>query len=203
MQITIVQSEIEKAIIDYIKSQVSVRDDMEIDIDLRATRGAEGFQAIIDIHPKRSGGSSKTSTPKGGGGSSSKSSNDKPLKIAETVAGAKSSGRGSSKSTPSKAQDNETPTAVNDAAKVEPETQVEGQPGSEASYAPAVRESEAAAEPQAEPEVAETPKKTLSLFAQKKAEPAVEAEVEAEAASDQPAGEVKSIFGGLKRPVNA
>lgn len=201
MQITIVQSEIEKAIIDYIKSQVSVRDDMEIDIDLRATRGAEGFQAIIDIHPKRSGGSSKTSTPKGGGGSSSKSSNDKPLKIAETVAGAKSSGRGSSKSTPSKAQDNETPTAVNDAAKVEPETQVEGQPDPEASYAPAVVE--AAAEPQAEPEVAETPKKTLSLFAQKKAEPAVEAEVEAEAASDQPAGEVKSIFGGLKRPVNA
>lgn len=51
MQITIVQTEIEDAIRKHILSQVAVREGNRIDIDLRATRGAEGFQAIINIVP--------------------------------------------------------------------------------------------------------------------------------------------------------
>lgn len=51
MQITIVQTEIETAIRNYIKSQITVNDNQKIDIELRATRGAEGFQAMIDIVP--------------------------------------------------------------------------------------------------------------------------------------------------------
>lgn len=51
MQITIVQAEMETAIRNYIKSQITVNEDMDINIELRATRGAEGFQAIIDIVP--------------------------------------------------------------------------------------------------------------------------------------------------------
>jgi hypothetical protein len=54
MQITIVQTEIEDAIRKHILSQVAVREGNRIDIDLRATRGAEGFQAIINIVPEDS-----------------------------------------------------------------------------------------------------------------------------------------------------
>ena len=51
MQITLVQTEIEQALKNFIFSQVNIREGMDIKIDLRATRGAEGFQAIIDIVP--------------------------------------------------------------------------------------------------------------------------------------------------------
>lgn len=54
MQITIVQAEIETAIRDYIRSQVNVRPNMDIEIELRATRGAEGYQAVIFITPSKS-----------------------------------------------------------------------------------------------------------------------------------------------------
>lgn len=60
MQITIVQTEIETAIRNYILSQITVREDQRIDIDLRATRGAEGFQAVIDIRPDRDPEGTKT-----------------------------------------------------------------------------------------------------------------------------------------------
>ncbi|QWY83516.1 holliday junction resolvase RusA-like protein [Rhizobium phage RHph_X2_28B] len=53
MQITIVQSEIEAAITAYIKSQITVNENMDVNIELRATRGAEGFQAVIDIVPSQ------------------------------------------------------------------------------------------------------------------------------------------------------
>ena len=49
MQITIVQAEIEQAITDFIHRQINVRDGMLIQIDLKATRGDHGFQAVIDI----------------------------------------------------------------------------------------------------------------------------------------------------------
>lgn len=49
MQIIITQSEIESAIRTYIMEQVSVKPGMTITIDLKATRGAEGATAIIDI----------------------------------------------------------------------------------------------------------------------------------------------------------
>lgn len=52
MQITIAQTEIEAAIRNYILGQITVRENQRIDIDLRATRGPEGFQAFIDIRPE-------------------------------------------------------------------------------------------------------------------------------------------------------
>lgn len=52
MQITLVQFEIEQAITNYILEQVTVKEGMQIKIDLSATRGAEGFKATIDIVPQ-------------------------------------------------------------------------------------------------------------------------------------------------------
>ena len=49
MQITINQNEIEQAITEYIESQVQLKDDQKITIDLKASRGPEGFTANIDI----------------------------------------------------------------------------------------------------------------------------------------------------------
>lgn len=49
MLITIVQAEIETAIREYIDRQINLRPGMNVAIDLQATRGAEGFRAIIDI----------------------------------------------------------------------------------------------------------------------------------------------------------
>jgi len=49
MKITINQAEIESAITAYIMSQVSIRPDQKISIDLKATRGTEGYSAEIDI----------------------------------------------------------------------------------------------------------------------------------------------------------
>lgn len=49
MQLTLVQTEIEEALRQYVTNQVAVKDGKRIDITLRATRGAEGYQAIIDI----------------------------------------------------------------------------------------------------------------------------------------------------------
>jgi len=52
MQITIVQAEIELAIKQYILSQINVREGMEVDIEMKATRGETGYQAFITIYPK-------------------------------------------------------------------------------------------------------------------------------------------------------
>lgn len=51
VQITIIQSEIEQAIRDYVGRQMKVHDGMELLIDISATRGSEGFKATIDIRP--------------------------------------------------------------------------------------------------------------------------------------------------------
>lgn len=51
MQIIIIQAEIEEAIEKHIREQIVVKDDHRIDIELRATRGSDGYQAIIDIVP--------------------------------------------------------------------------------------------------------------------------------------------------------
>lgn len=55
MRITIVQSEIEEAITDYIKRQVNLKDDQTIKIDLKATRGEEGYMAEIAIESPKMG----------------------------------------------------------------------------------------------------------------------------------------------------
>ena len=54
MQITLIQAEIEAAITNFVTSQVNVRPEMRIDVDLTATRGANGFTATIDIVHKNS-----------------------------------------------------------------------------------------------------------------------------------------------------
>ena len=51
MQITLVQNEIEQAIKDFVRSQINIKEGMEIIIDLKATRGADGATANIDIVP--------------------------------------------------------------------------------------------------------------------------------------------------------
>lgn len=47
--ITIAQAEIEEAIKARVLEQISVKDGQEINIELRATRGPEGFTAVITI----------------------------------------------------------------------------------------------------------------------------------------------------------
>jgi hypothetical protein len=51
MQIILVQAEIETAITDYIRSQINIKDNVEIHIDFQATRGADGYRATVDISP--------------------------------------------------------------------------------------------------------------------------------------------------------
>lgn len=77
MQITINESEIKLAIRNHILSQISVRDDQQIDVDLRATRGAEGYTAVIDIAPHDPTKPSKRTTESGSaaGGNISKIEN--------------------------------------------------------------------------------------------------------------------------------
>ena len=53
MQITLIQSEIEQALKNYINDIMSVKDGMEIEIQLKATRGEEGTTATIDIVPQK------------------------------------------------------------------------------------------------------------------------------------------------------
>jgi hypothetical protein len=52
MQVTLKQAEIETAIRNYIDDQVSVEDGHLIHINLKATRGPEGYQAIVHILPE-------------------------------------------------------------------------------------------------------------------------------------------------------
>ena len=52
MQITLEQAEIETAIRQYIDSQVTIKQDQQVDISLAATRGASGMTATISISAK-------------------------------------------------------------------------------------------------------------------------------------------------------
>ena len=61
MQITISQKEIETAITDYVKSQVTINEDQTVSIDLKATRGADGWSAVIDIQNANAGKATKAS----------------------------------------------------------------------------------------------------------------------------------------------
>jgi uncharacterized protein (DUF4415 family) len=66
MQITIPQLEIEQAIEKHVREQVVVRDDQEVLIDLKATRGPEGYQAVINIQKKGEGAPARSTTAKKG-----------------------------------------------------------------------------------------------------------------------------------------
>jgi hypothetical protein len=168
MRITIVQSEIEEAIRNHILDQITVNEGMEIDIKLRATRGAEGYQADIDIHPAGSKSPEREEEP---APENVEKTPSKPLGIEQTVTTAK---RGR-KPAAQKAEEAPAEPEIIIEDKVEPEMADEG---------PA----------EVQPET-EAPASKLSLFGQKKDA--------AEPEAVEPAGETKSIFGGLKRPVNA
>ena len=60
MQILLIQSEIEQAIRDYMNQQINIKEGSTLEIDLRSTRGTEGFTANIDI---RTGGTIKPVIP--------------------------------------------------------------------------------------------------------------------------------------------
>lgn len=51
MQLILTQSDIETALINYVNDLVNIKDGMSITVDLKATRGADGATAIIDISP--------------------------------------------------------------------------------------------------------------------------------------------------------
>lgn len=148
MQITLVQTEIEQAIRAYVHSQVSVKEGNEITIELKATRGDAGMQAVIDILPAGTTpvvvAKAVTVTTRAGG-----------LGIKTAVVAAK------------------TPAVV---------------------VAPAVEE-QAEAEP--ESDVAEEEAGTASE------DTSTEVETEVEEAETPPVVKPKSLFTGLKKPVNA
>lgn len=61
MQITLIQSELEAAIRQYVHDIVNIKEGMEINIELRAGRGVDGYTASIDIVKKGT-----VVTPRGG-----------------------------------------------------------------------------------------------------------------------------------------
>ena len=53
MQITLNQEEIETALIAYVRSTISIADNYEIAVDLKAGRGEHGYAATLDITPAK------------------------------------------------------------------------------------------------------------------------------------------------------
>lgn len=49
MQISLVQAEINAAIVNYINSQVNIKEGMQVGVEISATRGESGFTATIEI----------------------------------------------------------------------------------------------------------------------------------------------------------
>lgn len=63
MKITIVETEIHEAIRAHINSQIAVKAGHDITIELRATRGEEGFIANIDISPSKNAQAEQVMVP--------------------------------------------------------------------------------------------------------------------------------------------
>jgi type IV secretory pathway VirB10-like protein len=63
MQIIIVEAEIKQAIKDLILNQMSIKEGMDVEIDLKATRGEAGFMATIDIVPAKAAAPVKAEAP--------------------------------------------------------------------------------------------------------------------------------------------
>jgi hypothetical protein len=177
MQITINQAEIEQAIEARVRSQIMVQAGFKIDIDLKATRGPEGYQAVIDIVADTGASAPSRSTG-----------------VSEVVSEVKAT-RASAPATPATpAPKASRPRAVTKATL--PETaEPEVQPEAEAA-APAEVEEPVAAEAgttaeEAAPAVAEA--ETVAA----PAEPVVEASDEAAPAARP------SLFGNLQPPQNS
>lgn len=60
MLITLVQNEIEQAIRDYVLARIKIQEGLDMQIDLAATRGIEGFKATINIEPSGLNQATKT-----------------------------------------------------------------------------------------------------------------------------------------------
>lgn len=175
MQITINEIEIKAAIRNHVLGMIAVREDMRIDIDLKATRKEEGYTAVIDITPGKG--------PDGG-------MPEPEAKTEPAPAPAKEAVKAEAKAEKPKAVVETVAEPVEVAEPTMPETEV----------APAV---EAVAEP--EPAPAKDPVKPLFGKKALKPTPAVEAQdntapldESAEPKKDAP----RSIFAGLPKPVN-
>lgn len=187
MQIIINQADIHTAIRNFIMSQMPMANDTNIEIELKATRGDEGYTAVIEINPPK--------PPQGG----------KP----KTISTAVTSGKGpdttaNAKSEAPKAStevqepepgmaDAEAPVVATE-AKITPKAVVKATapkaPANDA--ADAAVETGAEAKAEAEAVEAKGPEKTL-IFGRK--DPVTEASV------DGPAP--RSIFAGMQRPSNS
>jgi hypothetical protein len=178
MQITINQAEIEEAIRERIHAQITIKDGMRIDIDLKATRGDEGYTAVIDIVPETSERRESSSDQQQQVESEVKPTPAKATTAAKPVkkAGTGSLFSGGGAKAASKAV--ETP--------AEPEVQVEAEAPAEVEEQPIIAEADA--------EVAADPIPDT----------AVESETVAEAAQEpsQEATARPSLFAGLSKPSN-
>lgn len=189
MQITIPQSEIETAIIDYIQSRVQISEGMQIEIDLRATRGAEGFQAIIDIFPEgqsrpkpsAAGAKEKTKAPP----AAKTKTASAPKKVVSKVLTPPANFIPDEMITEAESVE-EALTPVKEPEVVA--TEIAQSVDDEAEAEPAKAEEPAA-------EVEDAPK-APSIFAN------AQAKKEEAAAAEAPAPAAKSIFGSLRRPIN-
>ena len=178
MQITINEIEIKAAIRNHVLGMIAVREDMRIDIDLKATRKEEGYTAVIDITPPDKGPGGEVTEPE--------------AKTEPAPAPAKEAAKVEAKAEKPKAVAETVPEPVEviEPASAEPEV------------APAV---EAVAEPEAEPESPKAPVKPL--FGKKALKPTPAAEAQDNTAPLDEATEPKkdaprSIFAGLPKPVN-
>lgn len=174
MQITLVQHEIETAIREYVHTQINVKEGMEIDIVLKATRGDEGTTAIIDIHQ------SKTPTPAAATAAVRKETAAAPAaqKVVQAV-----------KEKPAAAA-----AGLNQAAQSTGQAgnATESQQDNAASTAGATTQAATSASAAGEDQQADE---------QKTETPAGQTE-QVGGASDNPAPARKSLFGGLTKPVN-
>lgn len=84
MRIILTQAEMEEAIEDYIVASVNGIDDKEIHIDLKATRGEEGYQAFIDLVPVGAARNDRTQDE------TITANEDAPLGIVEKIEAARS-----------------------------------------------------------------------------------------------------------------
>ena len=188
MQIIIVQSEIETAIRDYVMSVVDIKEGMRIDIDLTATRGADGFKASIDIvpedHPvadydqvRSEAGEAQVETATSSVGSDP----TKPLDIVTKVRKA----RGPNKSTLAKAAEAEAQTETTQEEEAEV-VQEEPAPNSEEALA-------------AEAQVTEPAVEEANQTAEAEVEGLPVADLEAEVPIPAP---TRSLFANLNKPTN-
>jgi hypothetical protein len=203
MKIIITQAEIEEAIRDRILKQITVKDDMEITVDLSATRGDTGFTAAIDIIPK--GTTAAAPAAKAAPVAAQAAQPAEPIKepavtpvTTPTMAAASATGEAPKRrGRPSKAEVAAREAAAAAATAQEAEPAVE-EAAEEAPVAETAEEPVAAVEESVEAEATAT--EPLAIDIGKQEEKPVEEAVKEEA--PVAAAPKKSIFGNLSRPVN-